>query len=120
MIENVNRRKKEEYNPDYIQSDKEVVNHIGDIVAGAWCGPDGINIHGVRAKEGECVICTLEDMLQYYISIYQEQKSRMTSEKIITLREEIRRCCYGILRTDKSDRQLALKYLALMRKEEIM
>ncbi len=120
MIVDVNRRKKEEYNPDYIQSDKEVVNHIGDIVAGAWCGPDGINIHGVRAKEGECVICTLEDMLQYYISIYQEQKSRMTSEKIITLQEEIRRCCYGILRTDKEDKEQVLGYLEQIRQEEIM
>ena len=75
MIVETNLRKGEkEYNPDYVRSDVELVDHIGDIVAGAWCGPEGISIHGVRAKEGECVICTLEDMLEYYIRIYQDQK----------------------------------------------
>lgn len=121
MIVDVNRRKNEgEYYPDYIQSDVEVVAHIKDIVEGGWCGPEGISIHGVPAKEGECVICTLGDMLRYYSSIYQEQKSHMTSEQIITLREEIRRCCYGILRTDKEERQLALQSLAQIQQEEIM
>ena len=71
-------------------------------------------------KEGECVICTLEDMLEYYIRIYQDQKSHMTSEEIITMREEIRRCCCGMLRTGKGDSQLADSYLAQIQQEEIM
>ncbi len=69
MIENVNRRKKEEYNPDYIQSDKEVVNHIGAIVAGGCCGPEGISICGVRAKEEEDKNLALE----YLAQIRQEE-----------------------------------------------
>ena len=121
MIVETNLRKGEkEYNPDYVRSDVELVDHIGDIVAGAWCGPEGISIHGVRAKEGECVICTLEDMLEYYIRIYQDQKSHMTSEEIITMREEIRRCCCGMLRTGKGGSQLADSYLAQIQQEEIM
>lgn len=121
MIVETNLRKGEkEYNPDYVRSDVELVDHIGDIVAGAWCGPEGISIHGVRAKEGECVICTLEDMLEYYIRIYQDQKSHMTSEEIITMREEIRRCCCGMLRTGKGGSQLADSYLAQIQQEEIL
>ena len=44
----------------------------------------------------------------------------MTSEEIITMREEIRRCCCGILRTKKGDEQTAREYLAQIQQEEIM
>lgn len=55
------------YCPDYVQSDVELVDHIGDIVSGKWCGKKGIPIFGMIAKENTCVICSLED-LQVYIS----------------------------------------------------
>ena len=50
-----------------MQSDVELVDHIGDIVSGKWCGKKGIPIFGMIAKENTCVICSLED-LQVYIS----------------------------------------------------
>ena len=34
-------------------------------VSGAWCGPEGIQIAGTLAKEGTCVICSLEDIRRY-------------------------------------------------------
>lgn len=67
MIVQVNReRGLGEYHPDYVQSDVELVDHIGEIVSGAWCGPEGIRIAGTMAHEGECVICSLEDLQKYY------------------------------------------------------
>lgn len=70
MIVQVNREKElGEYYPDYVQSDVELVDHIGEIVSGAWCGPEGMQIAGVLAKEGTCVICSLKD-----ISRYQEER----------------------------------------------
>lgn len=66
MIVQVNREKGlGAYYPDYVQSDAELVDHIGEIVSGAWCGPEGIQIAGTLAKEGICVICTLEDIRRY-------------------------------------------------------
>lgn len=66
MIVKVNReRGLGEYHPDYVQSDVELVDHIGEIVSGAWCGPEGIRIAGTMAQEGECVICRLEDLQKY-------------------------------------------------------
>lgn len=72
MIVQVNREKGlGEYYPDYVQSDVELVDHIGEIVSGAWCGPEGMQIAGTLAKEGTCVICSLEDMRRYQ----EERKS---------------------------------------------
>lgn len=66
MIVQVNREKGlGEYHPDYVQSDVELVDHIGEIVSGAWCGPEGMQIAGILAKEGACVICSLEDIRRY-------------------------------------------------------
>lgn len=66
MIVQVNREKGlGAYYPDYVQSDAELVDHIGEIVSGAWCGPEGIQIAGTLAKEGICVICTLEGIHRY-------------------------------------------------------
>lgn len=60
-----------EYYPDYVQSDVELVDHIGEIVSGVWCGPEGMQIAGTLAKEGTCVICSLEDIHRYQ----EERKS---------------------------------------------
>ena len=66
MIVQVNREKGlGEYYPDYVQSDVELVDHIGEIVSGVWCGPEGMQIAGTLAKEGTCVICSLEDIHRY-------------------------------------------------------
>ena len=74
MIVQVNREKGlGEYYPDYVQSDVELVDHIGEIVSGAWCGPEGMQIAGTLAKEGTCVICSLEDMRRYN---YNERKEK--------------------------------------------
>lgn len=103
MMADVTRRKGfGEWTPDYVQSDAEVVNHIGDIVGGVWCGAGGISIHGIPAKEGECVICRLSDMMEYYGRMYRERKKEGSPEEIITLRETVRRCCYGVIRTAQS------------------
>ena len=72
MIVQVNREKGlGEYYPDYVQSDVELVDHIGEIVSGVWCGAEGMQIAGTLAKEGTCVICSLEDMRRYQ----EERKS---------------------------------------------
>lgn len=72
MIVQVNREKGlGEYYPDYVQSDVELVDHIGEIVSGVWCGPEGMQIAGTLAKEGTCVICSLEDIHRYQ----EERKS---------------------------------------------
>ena len=60
-----------EYYPDYVQSDVELVDHIGEIVSGVWCGSEGMQIAGTLAKEGTCVICSLEDIHRYQ----EERKS---------------------------------------------
>ena len=74
MIVQVNREKRlGEYYPDYVQSDVELVDHIGEIVSGVWCGPEGMQIAGTLAKEGACVICSLEDMRRYN---YNERKEK--------------------------------------------
>ena len=113
MMSEVSRRQGfGEWSPDYVQSDVEVVNHIGDIVGGAWCGAGGISIHGIQAKEGECVICRLGDMMRYYGQIYEERKKKGTAEEIIALRETVRRCCYGVIRTDQgSEKEQAYQWL---------
>ena len=99
MIVDVNRQKGlGEYFPDYVQSDVEVVGHIGDIVGGVWCGEDGIRIHGTLVREGACVICRLSDMLKYYTHIYETHESTATPEEIITMRAEIQRCRCGAMR----------------------
>ncbi|HIY62019.1 MAG TPA: hypothetical protein H9730_00760 [Candidatus Mediterraneibacter stercoripullorum] len=101
MIAEVNREKgMKEYFPDYVQSDKEVVNHIGDIVGGAWCGKEGISIHGILAEEGECVICKLADMLAYYMHVYDEYKLTLSPEEIMAIRSEIKRCRCGLWRVE--------------------
>lgn len=106
MIAEVNKQKGlGEYYPDYVQSDVEVVDHIGDIVGGIWCGKDGIKIHGILAKEGECVICRLSDILEYYMYIYRECKSTATAEEIISMRAEIHRCRCGMNRGEAADRK---------------
>ena len=72
MIVQVNREKGlGEYYPDYVQSDVELVDHIGEIVSGVWCGPEGMQIAGTLAQEGTCVICSLEDIHRYQ----EERKS---------------------------------------------
>jgi hypothetical protein len=53
------------YFPGYVQSDMELIDHIGEIVEGAWCGAEGVSIFGVRAGKGECVICRKEDLKRY-------------------------------------------------------
>lgn len=88
------------YCPDYVQSDVELVDHIGEIVQGAWCGPQGIRIWGTLAMEGACVICRLTDLLHYYIREYDERKDTCSAEERRTLSEEIVRCCCGILQTE--------------------
>lgn len=72
MIVQVNREKGlGDYYPDYVQSDVELVDNIGEIVSGVWCGAEGMQIAGIPAKEGTCVICSLEDILRYQ----EERKS---------------------------------------------
>lgn len=72
MIVQVNREKGlGDYYPDYVQSDVELVDHIGEIVSGVWCGAEGMQIAGTLAKEGACVICSLEDIHRYQ----EERKS---------------------------------------------
>ena len=78
--------------PDYVQSDVEVVSHIGDIVSGSWCGPEGIAIHGIMAEEGECIIARLGDIERYYRSVYDQRKAQAGPEELLTLEEEIKRC----------------------------
>lgn len=74
MIVQVNREKGlGEYYPDYVQSDVELVDHIGEIVSGVWCGSEGMQIAGTLAKEGTCVICSLEDIRRYN---YNERKEK--------------------------------------------
>ena len=105
MIVEVNEEKGTgSYYPDYVQSDVELVDHIGEIVGGAWCGPKGIRIFGTLAMEGEYVICRLTDLLHYYGKIYEEEKDVITSEERRNLAEEIQRCCYGIIRTEKEEK----------------
>lgn len=80
------------YYPDYVQSDVELIDHIGEIVGGKWCGEKGVPIFGTVAKENICVICKLEDLLTYYSKIYEERKDNLTAEERMVLREQIRRC----------------------------
>ena len=106
MIVEVNRlRGLGEYYPEYVQSDKEVVEHIGDIVAGEWCGDDTVNIHGMPAGKGECIICTLDDMLRYYMYLLdamQEKAGGFLEQpgNMLLLRSEIRRGRAAILRKE--------------------
>lgn len=113
MMSEVNRRKGfGEWTPDYVQSDEEVVKHIGDIVGGAWCGAGGISIHGTPAMEGECVICRLGDMMRYYGDMYEKLKAKGTAKEIVMLREAVRRCCYGIIRSaQSSEKEQAYQWL---------
>ena len=118
MIVEVNEEKGTgSYYPDYVQSDVELVDHIGEIVGGAWCGPKGIRIFGTLAMEGECVICRLTDLLHYYGKIYEKKKDVITSEERRNLAEEIQRCCYGIIRTEKEEKyqEEAHRYLTTFR-----
>lgn len=99
--------------PDYVQSDVQVVAHIGDIVSGSWCGPQGITIHGIVAKEGECIIARLGDINRYYMSVYVQRKAQAGPEELLTLREEIKRCSYGVLRTESDNERRAEAYESL-------
>ena len=117
MISEVNIEKEiGSYHPDYVQSDIELVDHIGEIVSGTWCGTEGIRIHGILVKEGECVICRLSDMGRYYMQIYHQKNKIISSEEILNLREEIKRCSYGVLRVenDFQIREEAYKNLAFV------
>ena len=98
MIVEVNKQKKlNSYKPQYIQSDVEIVNHIGDIVGGTWCGNSKINIHGIFMQEGECVICKLSDMLKYYQYLDEKQNEDRTPEENIISKLDIERCRNGLL-----------------------
>lgn len=98
MIVEVNKKKGLKCFPDYVQSDIELIDHIGDIVEGVWCGSDEISIHGTTAKEGECVICRLGDMTEYYMELYKSKEVSGTPQEILTLRADIRRCRCGMQR----------------------
>ena len=66
MMAEVNREKGlPVYLPDYVQSDIELVDHIGEIVSGSWCGAEGIRIFGMPVRAGEYVICSLEELERY-------------------------------------------------------
>lgn len=93
MIAAVNReRGLGGYRPDYVQSDVEVVDHIGDIVGGAWCGSDGIGIRGTLAGPGECVICRLDDIGAYCAHLYEQKRDTAMARELLLLEEQIRRC----------------------------
>lgn len=93
MIVEVNKEKGlKAYLPDFVQSDVELVDHIGDIVEGAWCGSGGVNIHGTPARSGACVICRLEDLLNYCRYLYEVAEVKGNMEQIISLRMEMQRC----------------------------
>lgn len=93
MIVEVNReRGLKDYYPDYVQSDVELINHIGDIVNGTWCGSEGVYIHGMLAREGECVICRLDELRNYYKALYEMPEFNGDAERIIWLHTEMQRC----------------------------
>lgn len=93
MIVEVNRLKGlEEYIPDYVQSDVELIDHIGDIVTGTWCGSGGVNIHGINAGDGECVICRLKDLRNYCRALCEMPGSDEDMERLAWLQAEIQRC----------------------------
>ena len=92
MIVQVNREKGlGAYYPDYVQSDAELVDHIGEIVSGAWCGPEGIQIAGTLAKEGICVICTLEDIRRYKEEQLQTKKADAKDNQAYRTLDEIKK-----------------------------
>lgn len=126
MMQKVNREKGfGEYLPKYIQLDEELVDHIGEIIGGTWCRPEGIHVHGVRVQKGECVICRLGDAAAYYEALYRayiekQDQERISSEQILNLREGIKRCCYGVLRSDTGDSREMYRILAYIAEEEVL
>ena len=123
MISEVNRQKNlGEYSPDYVQSDIELVDHIGEIAGGAWCGESGININGIIVYKGEYMICRLVDMNRYYTAIYRDKAWSASAAELIPLRVQIRRCSFGILRreSDKEIRAEAWESLSMLAGEEML
>ena len=60
------------YHPDYVNSDVELINHIDQIVAGEWCGEEGLMIQGRQIRPHQCVICKREDFQKYKELLKQE------------------------------------------------
>ena len=51
-----------------------------------------------QQKKGECVICRLGDMTEYYMELYKSKEVSGTPQEILTLRADIRRCRCGMQR----------------------
>ena len=97
MIVQVNKKLGLEYEPRYVESDEEVVDHIGEIVSGEWCGEEGIVLNGRVVRANEWIIADLGEILQYDTEILKRDEAKMSLEKKLALQYEMMRCRNGII-----------------------
>ena len=95
MIVQVNKKLGLEYEPRYVESDEEVVDHIGEIVSGEWCGEEGIVLNGRVVQANEWIIADLGEILQYDTEILKREEAKMSLEKRLALQYEMMRCRNG-------------------------
>mgnify|MGYP000029966140 len=95
MIVQVNKKLGLEYEPRYVESDEEVVDHIGEIVSGEWCGEEGIVLNGRVVRANEWIIADLGEILQYDTEILKRDEAKMSLEKKLALQYEMMRCRNG-------------------------
>ena len=95
MIVQVNKNLGLEYEPHYVESDEEVVDHIGEIVSGEWCGEEGIVLNGRVVRANEWIIADLGEILQYDTEILKRDEAKMSLEKKLALQYEMMRCRNG-------------------------
>ena len=84
-----------EYEPHYVESDEEVVDHIGEIVSGEWCGEEGIVLNGSVVRANEWIVADLGEILQYDTEILKRDEAKMSLEKKLALQYEMMRCRNG-------------------------
>lgn len=117
MIAEVNRENSAQYgtyDPDYTASDIHLIDALGDIVNGQWCGNDSLRVRESKMSEGACRIAALGDMACYYLMVYLLLEQNECAQRVLCLRETIKCCCIGVLRNDSSShREKAEAYWGL-------
>lgn len=102
------------YNPGYQASDMHLIDAIGDIVNGHWCGSDSLRVRENKMSEGACQIASLSDMVCYHLMVYLLLEQDECPQRIFCLREIIKYCCIGVLRNETSShREKAEAYWGL-------
>ena len=91
------------YAPDYVGSDRSIVDDMNWIVSGEWHRNPETNdnykwiVKEFGLNDESAKICKLSELAIYFNDLYEKLDGNST-EAVLYLRECIKSCCYGVLR----------------------